>query len=274
MKFRSFIFKSLLFAGSLALLPALYSCGGDDEEDNKPKQDVPTPANGNEDDNPSNPNNPSTPGNNDQDNGNVTVNGHQAIDLGLPSGTKWATMNIGAEKPEDYGLYFAWGETKGYPQKTTHSFGIYNYTWYDKDKHRFTKYCTNRDDGLVDHKTTLELSDDAAHGYWGGSWRMPTVNEFEELRDNTIQEWTSMSGIYGRKITSKKNGNSIFMPATGHNDGSGVIAYGIYGCYWSSSLILSNSKSAHILRFKSDDLYIEGMFRECGLTIRPVIGKE
>jgi hypothetical protein len=165
-----------------------------------------------------------------------------AVDLGLPSGTKWANMNVGATKPEEYGLYLSWGETVGYKKYLK-----LNDTYTDIS---LTKYNTNSRFGTVDNKTTLDLEDDAAHVIWGGSWVMPTSGEIDELLANTTSEWTTVNGIKGCKFTSKTNGNSIFLPAAGRStshlrkrrspligDIAGTEEYQqVTGCYWSASL--------------------------------------
>ena len=137
----------------------------------------------------------------------------QAVDLGLPSGIKWATCNVGAEKPEDYGNYYAWGEVL---PKDYYDFGTYKYANGASDE--LTKYCNNAsygDNGFTDNKTTLEPEDDAAHVNWGGSWRMPTDAEWQELRDNCTWTWTTQNGINGYQVTSQKNSNSIFSSRCG-----------------------------------------------------------
>ena len=103
-------------------------------------------------------------------------NGHEYVDLGLPSGIKWATCNVGATTPEEYGDYFAWGETQ---PKDYYDWSTYKYC--NGDEYSITKYCTRSTYGTVDIKTTLELSDDAARVNWGGKWRMPTIEEQKEL---------------------------------------------------------------------------------------------
>ena len=133
-------------------------------------------------------------------------NGHEYVDLGLS--VKWATCNVGANKPEEYGEYFAGGETK--PKR------IYNlgeYKWYDKKYDEIMKYNTSIEYGLVDNKIVLELADDAAHVNWGGSWRMPTNSEWRELLNNC--EWETKKGINGIIVTSKINGSSILLPLSG-----------------------------------------------------------
>lgn len=125
--------------------------------------------------------------------------GHEYVDLGLSSGTLWATCNVGATKPEDVGDYFAWGETR--PKEE------YNWETYKWCKGRYdtqTKYCTDSDHGTVDNKSILELSDDAANVNWGGDWRMPTKEELDELHTECTWTWTTQNGVKGCKITSKK----------------------------------------------------------------------
>ena len=160
--------------------------------------------------------------------------GHIYVDLGLPSGLKWATCNVGATSPEGYGDYFAWGETA---PKLNYDWSTYKYC---KGSYgTMTKYCTNRSygyNGFTDNKTTLELSDDAAHTNWGGKWRMPTTTEQQELIENCIWSWITQNGVEGCKVTSKTNGNSIFLPAAGYRNGTSVSYVGSTGYYWSSSL--------------------------------------
>lgn len=134
----------------------------------------------------------------------------EPVDLGLPSGLKWATCNIGAESPEDYGYYFAWGEVE--PDS---SYNWPDYKWCKGNQKTFTKYCTCKDDGTVDNKTELESADDAAVINWGGSWRMPTKEEMQELVDNCTWTWTSLNGVEGSLATGP-NGNSIFFPVGGY----------------------------------------------------------
>ena len=199
--------------------------------------------------------------------------GVEAIDLGLPSGTKWANMNVGAEQPEDYGLFFAWGETVGYGSDTSdgRSFDFASYKWCNGSWDTQTKYCTDSSYGTVDNKTVLDLEDDAAYVNWGSSWRMPTITEIEELLDNTTSVWTTQNGISGRKFTSKTNGNSIFLPAAGYRYGSGLYDQTSYGYYWSSSLNESYPYLARLLVFYSGNANPNyGSYRYNGFTVRPV----
>lgn len=194
-------------------------------------------------------------------------NGHDYVDLGLPSGIKWATMNIGATSREDYGDNFAWGETSGY-KSGKKNFSLDTYKWYmsttSKDADGFditikgyTKYVNKSDaskhgyDGFYDDKTVLELEDDAAHVNWGGSWRMPTMAELDELRTKCTWSWTSLNGKNGYKVTGP-NGNYIFLPAAGNRDSSGLYFAGSYGYFWSSSLHKNYSNNAYYLYFYTD----------------------
>lgn len=157
-----------------------------------------------------------------------------AIDLGLS--VKWANMNVGASKPEDYGDYFAWGETT---PKTTYD--QENYKWYDSG---FTKY--NETDGM----TTLELSDDAAHANWGGTWRMPTVKELEELNTSCSWTWTTQNDVNGYLVTGP-NGNSIFFPAAGYLKDESLIRVNSYGYYLSSLRFTSPAAQSVLFFFTS-----------------------
>ena len=194
-------------------------------------------------------------------------NSHEWIDLGLPSGIKWATCNVGADSPEEYGDYFAWGESQ---PKYDYDWTTYKYC--NGTSPSMTKYCTKSSDGTVDNKTTLELSDDAAYVNWGGKWRMPTKAEQDELRNtsNCTWTWTTQNGVNGYKVTSKKNSNSIFLPAAGYRDNGNLRYAGSHGCYWSSSLALSYSIFAYNLFFYSDDDSRQGYLRYDGQSVRAV----
>ena len=210
-------------------------------------------------------------GDDDDDNGSVhTPAGPVAVDLGLPSGTKWANMNVGSTSPEGYGLYFAWGETKGYTIGEQHDFSWENYKWCNGSWDTQTKYCTDSELGKVDNKTTLELADDAAHVNWGGGWRMPTLADIKELLDNTTHTWTTVGGVKGTMFKSKVNGNSIFLPAAGGRAGSSLSDEGTGGYFWSSSLYAGYSYGACGLYFYSGNADWCSIRRNNGQTVRAV----
>ena len=190
----------------------------------------------------------------------------EAVDLGLS--VKWANMNVGASSPEEYGDYFAWGETT-----TKETYNWSTYKWCNGSYTTQTKYCYDSRWGTVDNKTTLELSDDAARANWGGSWRMPTKAEQDELRSNCTWTWTTQNGVNGYKVTSKKSGytnKSIFLPAAGCRYDSSLDYAGSSGYYWSSSLSRCGSHFADILVFYSGDVYGNDQPRDYGKSVRPV----
>ena len=196
--------------------------------------------------------------------------GRETVDLGLPSGTKWANMNVGAEKPEDVGLYFAWGETTGY-LGDDHNFAWETHVWCNGSNTSLTKYCGSSRNGIVDNKTLLDLDDDAAYVNWGSQWRMPTITEFQELINNTTSEWITQNGVNGRKFTSKTNGNSIFMPAAGYRSGTSAGSTPEpFGYYWSSLCEDEWSDSANYFSFFSGSSYTSNMSRFAGMNVRPV----
>lgn len=173
-------------------------------------------------------------------------NGYEWVDLGLPSGTLWATCNVGAESPEDYGDYFAWGEIE-----TKSSYNESNYTY---------------------------SNNDAANANWGGDWRMPTKTEQEELLNSyyTTSIWTTQNKVKGYKITSNKNGNTIFLPAAGRRSNTDLTHVGSYGYYWSSTLYPYGSlRFAYGLYFLSSGQGNgnEGYSRYQGYSVRPVLTK-
>ena len=190
---------------------------------------------------------------------------HAYVDLGLPSGLLWATCNVGADNPEDYGDYFAWGETE---TKSTYDWSTYK--WCNGDEFSLTKYCTYSSYGTVDNKTVLDPEDDAAHVNWGGDWRMPTYDEMKELKNNCTSEWTTQNGVNGRKFTGP-NGNSIFLPAAGDYRGGSLLYAGSDGDYWSSSLLTDYPDNACSLFFCSGRVGVNETYcRYCGRSVRPV----
>ena len=188
-----------------------------------------------------------------------------AVDLGLPSGTLWADRNVGADAPEAYGDYFAWGETepKDYYDWST-------YKWCNGSYDTQTKYCTSSYFGTVDNKTTLDLEDDAAYVNMGSDWRMPTYAEMQELMNNCTTTWTTQNGVYGRKVTGK-NGNSIFLPAAGYREYSSLYNAGSDGDYWSSSFYEFSPYDAYELYFLSVNCGWSSNYRYYGQSVRAVV---
>ena len=184
-----------------------------------------------------------------------------AIDLGLPSGTKWACCNVGASSPEGYGGYYAWGETE---EKATYTWDNYKY-WTDKDG-----------DGNFDNDECQDLgsdiagtSYDVAHVKWGGSWRMPSLEQIKELLNNCTSQWTTLNGVYGR-LFKGPSGGSVFLPAAGYRWGDRLGLEGSYGYYWSSTQ-RPGYYGAFGLYFGSGRAYWYGDFdRGLGYSVRPV----
>ena len=194
--------------------------------------------------------------------GSPSTSPYEAVDLGLS--VKWATFNVGATKPEEYGGYYAWGETE---ENEDYSWSTYK--WCKGSEYTMTKYCTNSYYGTVDNKTVLDPEDDVAHVKWGGNWRMPTIEEQDELRNNCTWTWTNQNGVNGYKVTGT-NGNSIFLPAAGSSYGTEKYDIELCGGYWSSSLYSDNSYSALSLNFYNGR-YDKGYVNRChGRIVRPV----
>ena len=186
---------------------------------------------------------------------------YEYVDLGLPSGLKWATCNIGANSPEEYGLYFAWGETTGYTADDVTS-GV----------RAFSEDVYNAGPA-ASISTNLTLEQDAAHVNLGDNWRMPTYDECQELIDNCDATWTENyngTGVTGCIFTSKVNGNSVFFPAAGYCDDSSVNYVGSFGYYWSGSEY--NSLAAGGLYLGPANQYVNysASYRYYGYTVRAV----
>ena len=194
-----------------------------------------------------------------------TENGHEWVDLGLPSGLKWATCNVGASLPIEYGNYCAWGEIK-----TKEKYNGDTYKWSGNEQ--TIKYNADSSFGTVDNKTTLDPEDDAAAANWGGKWRMPTDDEWTELRENCTWTWTADhqgTGIAGRVVTGP-NGNSIFLPAAGYRCIGNLYGAGAESIYWSSSLGTDDSSFALNVYFNSGNVGRGSNYRFDGLSVRPV----
>ena len=196
--------------------------------------------------------------------GNVKPN-HEYVDLGLPSGTLWATCNVGASKPEDYGSYFAWGETA---PKEIYSWETYK--WCNGTWDTLTKYNVQSYYGTVDNKEELEPADDAAQANWGPSWQMPTKAQQDELHEYCNWQWTTRNGVNGYLGTGP-NGKTLFLPAAGYKDGTRIVTEGTFGYYWSHSLYSGMSLYAYNqLFFSGSNPAWNKHERSFGSSIRPV----
>ena len=223
-----------------------------------------------------------------------SYNGHGYVDLGLPSGLKWATCNVGATAPEEYGDYFAWGDTvpcyssqdplTWRENKTGYNWA--SYTWCNGSYTTLTKYCSKSEygkDGFTDAKTTLDPEDDAAGYQWGGSWRMPAKADIDELiatRNNTDDyTWTWCDGsttkyagtdVAGWRIVRNSTGATLFLPAAGYRGAAGLSGAGSFGRFWSSSLDTGSPHGAWDIYFYSSGVSAYGNYRYLGLSVRPV----
>lgn len=186
-----------------------------------------------------------------------TPEGVEAVDLGLPSGTKWANMNLGATSQTDYGSHFAWGETE---KKSVYGWSTY---LYGKAKGNVVNI----------GKDIAGTKYDAARMKWGGDWKMPTDTQIRELLNNTTSEWRTVSGVKGMMFFAE-NGNWIFLPASGFYEGGDYWGKGTYGDYWSSTVNPSNSAEAFLLEFLSGKQYAGAIERCQGCAIRPVISNK
>lgn len=207
--------------------------------------------------------------NNGVDNGsNDDASSADWVDLGLPSGLLWATRNVGANSPEDYGYYFAWGETR-----TKSIYNWLTYSYCNGDYNKLTKYCAYSgygNNGFSDNLTTLESNDDAATVVIGDGARTPTSVEWQELIDNCNSGWTSQNGVYGY-IFIGKNGKSLFLPAAGYRWDNLLSDVGRYGCYWSSSLHTGYTETAWGCGFLTDGVFVAGGYaRRAGFSVRAV----
>lgn len=190
-------------------------------------------------------------------------NGHEYVDLGLS--VKWATCNVGANSPEEYGDYFAWGETA---PKEIYDWSTYK--WCNGSYDSLTKYNTDSSCGTVDNIIVLEAVDDAATANWGGAWRMPTDYELTELHKLCTWTWTTENGVNGYRVTSKSNGNSIFLPAAGLRYANSLFDAGSSGYIWSNSLYTYQPVTANLLSCVSSYVNDGSNSRCCGNSVRPV----
>ena len=218
------------------------------------------------------------------DNQGGSNGGHQYVDLGLPSGTLWATCNVGATNPWEYGDYFAWGETSPYyisggssnnpvwksGKSKGYDWPIYKYA--DSASLKLTKYCNKSDigfNGYTDSRTTLERSDDAATANWGSDWCMPTLDQIKELKVICTWTWTTAHGIKGHKVAGP-NGNSLFFPAAGYRSGTDLEYVNSYGYCWSRSLGEPTSFYAWSLWFDASQVAVYSDGRCFARAVRPV----
>lgn len=191
------------------------------------------------------------------------VDNHEWVNLGLPSGTLWATCNVGADNPEDYGDYFAWGETE---PKSIYTFSTYK--WCNGSYNTLTKYCTNSDLGTVDNKTELDPEDDVAYVNWGPLWCMPSVDQINELLENCSREWTMLNDVSGWLITGP-NGNSMFLPSAGYRWDDYVADTGGICYYWTRTLF-GDPTCAHVHYLTYDTWTWMILTRDYGLPVRAV----
>ncbi|MBR6446238.1 MAG: hypothetical protein IKS94_07440 [Prevotella sp.] len=187
------------------------------------------------------------------------------VDLGLPSGTLWASCNVGATKPEECGDYFAWGETKPKDDYCGHN---YKWQWLGSDK--VTKYCCNEGWGIVDGKRELDFKDDAAFVNWGADWLMPSSFQIKELIDFCTWTWTQLNGVYGQRVVGV-NGNFIFLPATfsRHVSDHQEVSSFFYGSYLSRTLSLCDGLCFNLF-FNSNSVGEDVSSRLSGYPVRPV----
>lgn len=190
------------------------------------------------------------------------INGYKYVDLGLPSGLKWATCNVGATSPKESGDYFAWGEIQ--PKS---EYSLSNYTLYGKDGSELSSA------GIIDSRHIITISYDTANINWGGSWRMPTLNDILELIDTCIWRWTKLHNTYGYEVIGPNN-LSIFLPVTGFKHNNEL--YDKYANYWCADLSCwligspNYTVGAYVLNFGENFIQTTGDSCSDGLTIRPV----
>lgn len=249
--------RFFMIAAVVLLTIGMTSCGKDDDNTSQT---------------PTNPENPSTPGNpsNPSNFTNIGKTHGEWIDLGLPSGLLWYSVNLGATSPEQYGAYLAWGETS---TKDTYSWSTYHYATVDADGDllTLTRYNTSTDLGTIDNKTIPVAADDAATTAIGNGARIPTQAEWQELLDNSDADWTTVNDVSGCKLTSLANGASLFLPAAGYRYDSDLRFVDELGIYWSSSLYTVEPFNAWDMYFDSDGQDADNNDdRIFGLSVRAV----
>ena len=211
------------------------------------------------------------------------IAGHDYVDLGLPSGTLWATYNVGATKPEQYGYYFAWGETE--PKDVYNDWSTYKYaTTIGEDLDSITKYNMSGRYGIIDSLSTLLPEDDAATANWGSEWRMPTNEEQGELYENSYMVWTDgyngtdVSGVIFYKAKEDSDKGQYMAPWRGEpsadyseSSDAHVFFPAAGGYYWSSSLVGSQANCAYCLHFSVGYVDWYGNHRYYGQSVRAVL---
>ena len=192
---------------------------------------------------------------------------HEYVDLGLPSGTLWATCNVGANTPEEYGDYFAWGETA---PKTDFTSITYKWIKGNVGTSGYTKYCTDSLQGykgFTDGKIELESADDAATANWGAVARMPSLEQFQELVEKCSWQWTQRNGVYGQ-LGIGPNGNTIFLPAAGLRSHSSLLEEGSWCLYWSRMLCPDDNYFAYNMGCNSSNMFWnDHRYRACGIPV-------
>ena len=196
---------------------------------------------------------------------------HECVDLGLSSGTLWATTNVGAETPEGYGDYYAWGEIV--PNKESYTWATTAWVYLVNGSAHFSKYNTDSQYGDIDNKTELDPEDDAAYVNWGPEWRIPTAAQVQELTKQCTWEWTQVNGVNCHKVTGP-NGKSIYLPAAGQRSAANLSSLGTNGNYWSRDLFVSSNTVKPVSAFKlyfsaTSKSRISGQ-RSYGCSVRPV----
>ena len=186
--------------------------------------------------------------------------GHDYVDLGLPSGTLWATRNVGADKPQEFGDYFSWGETQ---PKEIYNWDNYKHCKVDGGRTLIKYYAT-------DNLTELQPEDDAAVANWGTNWCIPSYDQWKELEENTDATWTKFNGARGYLVTGP-NGNSLFLPAARCRWQEDYEGFGDYGIYWSTSLYTGYNWDAWTFTFDSDEFNVKHDYRGDGRSVRAVV---
>lgn len=187
-----------------------------------------------------------------------------SVDLGLPSGLKWAACNVGASSPEEYGDYYGWGETE-----LNSSYDWDDYALCNGSSSSMTKYNTNSSCGVVDNKTVLDADDDVARVKLGGKWRIPTIDEWTELQTVCTWTWTTVNGVNGELVTGP-GGKSIFLPAAGTRFRTDLYRDNFEGNYWSSNLFTDSPTFSYYLYFNPGGYYRSNATRRDGFSVRAV----